>query len=206
MKERFDKKGLPDTAWNIRCLKKAEDDPRRHKSRCIYYENGKCVNVYEIYCNGSAHCRHYAVATEGRSKEDERERVRRLKNNLDNRDVIVQSLSEYQQERHRFEQEKRRAAIDKKEEKERRKKQEQEKIKRQRAAKRGWRKYAHPKKQKAKNKQTPDKKVDCYLSSQKESVKNHLCLSCCLYDKKENLCSVTGKQEALTHCLLYRLV
>ena len=97
MKERFDKKGLPDTAWNIRCLKKAEDDPRRHKSRCIYYEDGKCVNVYEIHCNGSAHCRHYAVATEGRSKEDERERIRRLKNNLDTRDVIVQSLSEYQQ-------------------------------------------------------------------------------------------------------------
>ena len=38
----MDKKVLPDTPWHLGYAKKEESDPRRHKSRCVYLNNGKC--------------------------------------------------------------------------------------------------------------------------------------------------------------------
>lgn len=58
---------LPDVPWHIGYPKKAEDDPRRHKSRCIYYKNGQCTSICTAYCNthcpGSSHCTVYKEAT-----------------------------------------------------------------------------------------------------------------------------------------------
>ena len=33
---------LPDTPWHVGYAKKQEDDPRRHKARCIHYCDGQC--------------------------------------------------------------------------------------------------------------------------------------------------------------------
>ena len=33
----MDEKRLPDTPWHVGFVKKEEDDPRRHKARCISY-------------------------------------------------------------------------------------------------------------------------------------------------------------------------
>lgn len=49
---------LPDTPWHVGFAKKKEDDPRRHKARCRYYEEGKCMR-YNMKCCGSAHCKEY---------------------------------------------------------------------------------------------------------------------------------------------------
>lgn len=59
-----DSKRLPDTPWHIGFIKKEEDDPRRHKSRCIFKEGstckcGDCIS-YMRRCSGSSHCRDYA--------------------------------------------------------------------------------------------------------------------------------------------------
>lgn len=43
------------TPWHIETLKKLEDDNRRHKSRCKYYNSEKC-SYYYYRCPGSAHC------------------------------------------------------------------------------------------------------------------------------------------------------
>ena len=55
---------LPDTPWHIGYTKKDEDDPRRHKSRCIHNANGECVSPRSKYymdaCGGSSHCGEYA--------------------------------------------------------------------------------------------------------------------------------------------------
>lgn len=105
MKERFSKKGLPNTAWNIRCIKKQEDDPRRHRSRCIYYEDGKCINLYEVCCSGSSHCRHYAVITGGRSKKEERELIRKVEKITDSTGVMESCLGSYRADERRAEKE-----------------------------------------------------------------------------------------------------
>lgn len=59
---------LPDTPWHIGYTKKAENDPRRHKARCIHYKNGKCnssqSNYYQENCGGSSHCEEYAESDE----------------------------------------------------------------------------------------------------------------------------------------------
>ncbi|MBO4439206.1 MAG: hypothetical protein J5798_07635 [Spirochaetaceae bacterium] len=51
---------LPDTSWHIGYVKKDENDPRRHKSRCIYNNGKHCSNSHMLYCQSSAHCRYYA--------------------------------------------------------------------------------------------------------------------------------------------------
>lgn len=57
---------LPDVPWHIGYTKKAENDPRRHKSRCIHYKCGTCTSICTAYCNmhcpGSAHCNAYKEA------------------------------------------------------------------------------------------------------------------------------------------------
>lgn len=46
------------TPWHIGFLKKDEDDTRRHKARCAYYEKGHCSTRFSG-CIGSAHCSQY---------------------------------------------------------------------------------------------------------------------------------------------------
>lgn len=71
IKEIFSKEGytlesnrLPDTPWHIGYTKKEENDPRRHKSRCIYKQDGIChqgkSGAYTLKCPGSSHCLFYA--------------------------------------------------------------------------------------------------------------------------------------------------
>lgn len=43
------------TPWHIETVKKPEDDNRRHKSRCTFYNSRKCTH-YLYRCPGSAHC------------------------------------------------------------------------------------------------------------------------------------------------------
>ena len=50
---------LPDTPWHVGFAKKEEDDPRRHKARCIYYNVGNC-KYKGGKCSGSAHCKRYS--------------------------------------------------------------------------------------------------------------------------------------------------
>ncbi len=56
-------RALPDTPWHVGYTKKAEDDPRRHKSRCVHIESGKC-RLLEMTCAGSMHCVSYAETWE----------------------------------------------------------------------------------------------------------------------------------------------
>lgn len=55
---------LPDTAWHVGYAKKEEDDPRRHKGRCIHKYGDIChcavSGCYLLKCGGSSHCRTYA--------------------------------------------------------------------------------------------------------------------------------------------------
>jgi len=55
---------LPDTPWHIGYTKKDEDDPRRHKSRCYFYDDGNCKSIksnrFGVKCTGSSHCMSYA--------------------------------------------------------------------------------------------------------------------------------------------------
>ena len=61
----MDRKRLPDSPWHIGYTKKKENDPRRHKARCFYYDNstGNCASGKSRYCGircgGSAHCEAY---------------------------------------------------------------------------------------------------------------------------------------------------
>lgn len=61
-------RGLPDTPWHVGYTKKAEDDPRRHKARCIHYADGECYssrsNYYQKTCGGSSHCGEYSETYE----------------------------------------------------------------------------------------------------------------------------------------------
>lgn len=69
------KKMLPDTPWHVGYTKKQEDDPRRHKSRCIYLFNGRCTcgqcAAYTLKCPGSSHCSYYA---ESFKQDDEKKK------------------------------------------------------------------------------------------------------------------------------------
>lgn len=60
----MEKKQLPDTPWHLNYVFKEEDDPRRHKARCIYYSAGTCrcirSSCYKTKCFGSSHCSEYA--------------------------------------------------------------------------------------------------------------------------------------------------
>lgn len=58
------KSKLPDTPWHIGFARKDENDPRRHKSRCIHLDDDVCKcglsGCYMMHCAGSSHCRYYA--------------------------------------------------------------------------------------------------------------------------------------------------
>ena len=58
-----DKRKLTGHPWHVGYLKKDEDDPRRHKSRCVYFSRddsrkGHCARRSGT-CIGSAHCQDY---------------------------------------------------------------------------------------------------------------------------------------------------
>lgn len=59
---------LPDTPWHLGYAKKDEDDPRRHKARCIHNNNGICTSSRSNYCKetcgGSSHCEEYSESRE----------------------------------------------------------------------------------------------------------------------------------------------
>lgn len=87
---------LPDTPWHVGYAKKAEDDPRRHKARCIHYVNGECnssrSHYYRETCGGSSHCGEYSETYEDYRKklkerrtadEIERENIEKYKAGLD---------------------------------------------------------------------------------------------------------------------------
>ena len=52
------------TPWHVERLTRAEGDPRRHRSRCVYFrkEDAYCCK-YEFRCFGSAHCSGYKEKT-----------------------------------------------------------------------------------------------------------------------------------------------
>ena len=59
------KSRLPDTPWHIGYAYKDENDPRRHKARCIHLDNksGTC-DMRLVRCYGSSHCKYYAESVE----------------------------------------------------------------------------------------------------------------------------------------------
>lgn len=63
---------LPDTPWHVGYTKKDEDDPRRHKARCIHNVGGECrstrSNYYGETCGGSSHCDDYSETAEDYKK------------------------------------------------------------------------------------------------------------------------------------------
>lgn len=74
-----DSKRLPDTPWHMGYVKKDEDDPRRHKARCIHYSGGNCWrnNIFVIRCVGSSHCEDYSESYEEYRKiQEERKTVK----------------------------------------------------------------------------------------------------------------------------------
>ena len=65
---------LEGTSWHVGYIKMAEDDERRHKRWCKYYDDGFCdFNINK--CRGSSHCPHYVEVPrepkEIKSKNDE---------------------------------------------------------------------------------------------------------------------------------------
>lgn len=53
-------KNLTGTAWHVERMTRQEGDPRRHKSRCIYYASkSKSCDYRNGACIGSAHCMNY---------------------------------------------------------------------------------------------------------------------------------------------------
>ena len=64
---------LPDTPWHVGYAKKQEDDPRRHKARCIHYCDGQCgwKANYSGKCIGSSHCMDYSESLEDFKKLQE---------------------------------------------------------------------------------------------------------------------------------------
>ena len=58
------KSKLPDTPWHVGFVYKDENDPRRHKARCIHLQRNICkcglCGCYLTHCVGSSHCRYYA--------------------------------------------------------------------------------------------------------------------------------------------------
>ena len=89
------KKKLPDTPWHMGYTKKEESDPRRHKSRCIYIQDGICKcgrkGFYLQKCGGSAHCTHYSEQSDDIEEKIEKDNIDiAVRNNL--RKKVSQTL------------------------------------------------------------------------------------------------------------------
>lgn len=65
---------LPDTPWHIGYAKKQKEDPRRHRSRCVFYDYGRCLcsksACYRMNCFGSSHCKDYAEEKDQKEKRE----------------------------------------------------------------------------------------------------------------------------------------
>ena len=90
-------KHLPDTPWHVGFIKKDEDDPRRHKARCIHICEGICnssrSNYYQEKCGGSSHCIEYSETYEDYQKNlKERRSIEEIQ--ADNITKYKQTLSE----------------------------------------------------------------------------------------------------------------
>ena len=99
-------KRLPDTPWHIGYAKKDEEDPRRHKSRCIFYRKDKTCKCgkspyYMFNCGGSAHCRYYKENEEQNSEKVEQDaklkkqikRAERAAKSNKNSDQVIKKTS-----------------------------------------------------------------------------------------------------------------
>ena len=88
-------KRLPDTPWHLGYAKKDEDDPRRHKARCIHYKVEICnctrSYYYQEKCGGSSHC---AVYSESDSAYEQLLESKKSADEIaaDNREKYRQSL------------------------------------------------------------------------------------------------------------------
>lgn len=49
---------LQGTSWHIEFVRKAENDPKRHRNRCSHYKTDKTCPIYGM-CIGSSHCSFY---------------------------------------------------------------------------------------------------------------------------------------------------
>lgn len=102
-------KRLPDTPWHVGFAKKKEEDPRRHKARCIHIDSlgiCKCMKAgaYTCKCGGSAHCTYYAETWEQweevkvntqTTEEVATERIERYKKTLKERRESIRNNSEH---------------------------------------------------------------------------------------------------------------
>ncbi|TCT14592.1 hypothetical protein EDC18_10573 [Natranaerovirga pectinivora] len=105
-------KKLPDTPWHIGYAVKEEDDPRRHRARCVYYDNSnkKCIThksrYFMVKCGGSAHCNYYseklAVKKEtahnnkldyNNQMDDRTSRLKKKKEFMDNENLRIRQKS-----------------------------------------------------------------------------------------------------------------
>ena len=77
--------GIPGTPSHIEYLRKSESMERRHKARCIYYEDGVCLDIFGNYyskqCWGSVRCNRYKevsgeITDEPVKKGRERKRIK----------------------------------------------------------------------------------------------------------------------------------
>lgn len=66
-------KRMTGTAWHVNALRKNEEDIRRHKSRCVFFnkENGLCSKVVSR-CPGSAHCKYYSENANKKNTEQDK--------------------------------------------------------------------------------------------------------------------------------------
>ena len=56
--------GMTGTPWHVENMTRAEGDPRRHRSRCVYYiKDGTYCSKLGFRCFGSAHCEYYKEKT-----------------------------------------------------------------------------------------------------------------------------------------------
>ena len=70
------------TPWHVETLTRTEGDPRRHRSRCVYFrkEDAYCCK-YEFRCFGSAHCDSYKEKTRIENHRPQRRHTQRKKDN-----------------------------------------------------------------------------------------------------------------------------
>lgn len=67
---------LEGTSWHVGYIKMAEDDKRRHKNWCKYYDDGFC-NFNIDKCRGSSHCQHYIEVLQ--EPKEQKERIEEIK-------------------------------------------------------------------------------------------------------------------------------
>lgn len=95
----MEKKRLPDTPWHVGYTKKEENDPRRHKARCVFLQEGICHcghdASYMRKCIGSSHCMSYSELSE----EEANERREQLLLEFSVRDHFARPKNVYQIEK-----------------------------------------------------------------------------------------------------------